>query len=198
MGVQQRLVSPQHTQQELSKALLHTDADNTPAIKVFDVLGFHCIPHVGVYGEDYYPAIPLFLLALPPSRNLLSPQLLPSTLLHAINFDHLKGRTSSYPSRKISNFGNNRGIRDDTSIYRTIAMSTFHLWRNHGNQPYVPSLGLSRYSLSLKGNCQQVKNRYRILSGTRCLDSNRSWIVCLSCNISFRKPLKFVLIYFPS
>lgn len=32
---------------------------------VFEPYGFLCVPHVGVYGEDYSPCLPMLLVSLP-------------------------------------------------------------------------------------------------------------------------------------
>jgi hypothetical protein len=38
----------------------------------FTSLGFHCHPHLGIYGQDYTPAFPIVALSLPPSDQRLS------------------------------------------------------------------------------------------------------------------------------
>ena len=38
----------------------------------FSALGFHCHPHVGVYGDDFTPCFPMVAISLPPSRALLN------------------------------------------------------------------------------------------------------------------------------
>lgn len=42
------------------------EPSHRPAL--FDPLGLYCIPHVGVYGEDYTPCGPIAVLALPTNK----------------------------------------------------------------------------------------------------------------------------------
>ena len=38
----------------------------------FSVLGFHCHPHIGVYGDDFTPCFPMVALSLPATMPLLN------------------------------------------------------------------------------------------------------------------------------
>eukprot|EP01116_Phalansterium_solitarium_P020598 TRINITY_DN6125_c0_g1_i2.p1 TRINITY_DN6125_c0_g1~~TRINITY_DN6125_c0_g1_i2.p1 ORF type:complete len:299 (-),score=23.59 TRINITY_DN6125_c0_g1_i2:46-942(-) len=42
-----------------------SDTEDPLRIPLFDQLGYHCIPHIGVYGSDFSPALPLVLLKVP-------------------------------------------------------------------------------------------------------------------------------------
>jgi len=44
-------------------------------VEIFDVLGFHCIPHLGVYGDNYLPCSPMILIQLPAIQQILHQQL---------------------------------------------------------------------------------------------------------------------------
>jgi predicted nicotinamide N-methyase len=59
--------------------------DNSPP-RIFPGLGFHCHPHIGIYGNDFTPAFPIVALSLPPSHKRLSSTSLslPNDVLHLI------------------------------------------------------------------------------------------------------------------
>lgn len=73
-------------------------------IKLFDVLGYHCVPHCGVYSHDNYePALPFVLLSLPFSLLMdatrRDPDLLPRRM-----HDEMTGPASPYFSISNSSF----------------------------------------------------------------------------------------------
>ena len=63
----------------------HDETHLSPA--TFPGLGFHCHPHIGIYGEDFTPAFPIIALSIPPTKQRLgsSSLSLPENVLHVVN-----------------------------------------------------------------------------------------------------------------
>eukprot|EP01122_Echinamoeba_exundans_P003749 TRINITY_DN13816_c0_g1_i1.p1 TRINITY_DN13816_c0_g1~~TRINITY_DN13816_c0_g1_i1.p1 ORF type:complete len:284 (+),score=39.29 TRINITY_DN13816_c0_g1_i1:42-893(+) len=65
-------------------------------IEMVDMYGFHCIPHVGVYGDDYTPCIPVALLQLPPLPLLSSNTLFKDISTQLTTLDIWDAASSSF------------------------------------------------------------------------------------------------------
>jgi len=48
------------------------------SLSTFPMFGFHCVPHIGVYGAEFQPSLPFVLIHLPARLDLLRAQLPPT------------------------------------------------------------------------------------------------------------------------